>query len=323
MQFKPEKAKDWDENKLILPAWQQPKIDGVCSLNRDGKFIGRTLKPHANKYITSVFSRPAFHGFHGELFLTELGATHPDLCRNTTSAVNRIQGEPKMTWTIFNYVTDNNKHLSYRDRMSELNFYVESLIGWGVIGTFDIRCIQSVPVNTLEEVEETDESFLNLGYEGSILRDPNSLYKFGRSDSKMQCWRIKRFIEEEFMITGFAEGNKNNNEATVNLLGRTERSSHQENLEPNGMIGNFIGYTLKDIVDPSSKQLLIPKGTEITVSAGKLPHDLRKKWFENPSLFMHKIGKFKTFPKGVKDKPRFPVFVTLVDNNYSLSDTDD
>ena len=265
MQFKPEKARDWDENKVILPAWQQPKIDGVCSLNRDGKFIGRTLKPHANKYITSVFSRPEFHGFHGELFLTELGATHPDLCRNTTSAVNRIQGEPKMTWTIFNYVTDNNKHLSYRDRIAELNLYVESLIGWGVIGAFDIRCIQSVPVNTLEEVEETDESFLNLGYEGSILRDPNSLYKFGRSDSKMQCWRIKRFIEEEFMITGFTEGNKNNNEATVNLLGRTERSSHQENLEPNGMIGNFIGYTLKDIVDSSSKQLLIPKKRQVLI----------------------------------------------------------
>ena len=324
-QFKPEKARDWESNRIIVPCLAQPKIDGVRSLNREGKFLARTLKPHANKYITGIFSIPELHGMDGELYLTELGATHPDLCRNTTSAINRIEGEPKMTWTVFNYITDEIAHLGYTERMVILNEKIEELIGRGIIGVWslDIGMIFSSEVKSLEELEEVDDIHLSLGYEGTIIRDPNALYKYGRSDLKMQCWRIKRFIEEEFLITGFTEGNKNNNEAKTNELGRTERSSHKENMEPNGLIGSFQGVTIKDIVDPNSKKLLISKGTEVTVSAGEIPLDIRKLWFDNPNLFMNKYGKFKLFPKGIKDKPRFPTFVSLVDSNWTVEDTID
>lgn len=327
-QFKPEKARDWEENRLTEPRllWIQPKIDGVRSLNRDGRFLARTLKPHANKHITALFSIPELHGMDGELYLDNpQGATNPDLCRITTSAINRINGEPSVTWVVFNYITDEIAHLSYRERMILLNKKIEELVGHGIIGVcgLNIRSIFSNEVNNLDEINEADDMHLRFGYEGSILRDPETLYKYGRSDLKLQCWRIKRFIEEEFLITGFTEGNKNNNEATVNELGRTERSSHKENMEPNGMIGSFQGVTIKDIFDPNSKKLLIPKGTEITVSAGEIPLEQRKEWFENPSLFLNKYGKFKLFPKGIKDKPRFPTFVSLVDSNWTVEDTVD
>ena len=49
------------------------------------------------------------------------------------------------------------------------------------------------------------------------------------------------------------------------------------------------------------------------VGAGEMPHADRKKFFDNPELILGKIIKYKHFPKGVKDKPRFPTFKTFRD----------
>lgn len=313
--FKPMLACDWHEEKIKFPCIVQPKIDGVHSLNRHGKCVGRSLKPHDNLYTTERFSKQEYHGFCGEKIDADLGATHPDLCRITSGNLRRIEGEPNITWVLFDYVTEETKNLGYVQRMNALEDYTDSF-NFDAPSNESILIIESTEVNSMEELLELENQYLDMGYEGIIIRDPNAPYKYGRCGKTfMGCWRVKRYIEEEILVDKINEGQHNANEAKTNELGRTERSTHQENMQPNGLLGNMEGTTLKDILDPQSGKLLIPKGESVTVSPGEMDHKMRKYYWDNPSEIVGHVIKFKMFPKGVKDKPRFPTYVSHRNSN--------
>jgi len=214
---------------------------------------------------------------------------------------------------LFDYVTEETKDLGYFDRMNELDVYLFSLYNYNAN---NLQIIESTFASNVEELLSLEEMYLNEGYEGIIIRDPYAPYKYGRCGKTfMGVWRVKRFIDAEFLIEEIIEGNKNNNEATTNELGRTERSSHQENMEPNGMVGALKGKLLADVLDPQTKAVIIPAGEWITVAPGEMDHAMRKHYFENQHEILHMIGKFKLFPKGTKDKPRFPQFSSIRNAN--------
>lgn len=314
--FKPMLACDWYEEKVKFPCIVQPKLDGVHSLNRHGKCVGRSLKPHENRYTTERFSKPEYHGFCGEKIDDDLGVTHPDLCRITSGNLRRIEGEPNIRWVLFDYVTEETKNLGYAERIVHLRKVLSNIQSTYVSNRPKMEIIQSNFVNSIEELLKLEEDYLEQGYEGIIIRNPNAPYKYGRCGKTfMGCWRIKRFIEEEILVDKINEGQHNANEATKNELGRTERSTHQENMQPNGLLGNIEGITLKDILDPQSGKVLIPKGERVTVSPGEMDHKMRKFYFDNPNEIVGHVIKFKMFPKGVKDKPRFPTYVSHRNSN--------
>jgi len=60
-------------------------------------------------------------------------------------------------------------------------------------------------------------------------------------------------------------------------------------------------------------RVLFPAGAEVTVSAGCLTHDERRKYFLDPAQITGRIGKSKFFPKGIKDKLRHPTFQSFRD----------
>lgn len=301
--FSPMLACDWHESKLKFPCIVQPKIDGVHSVNRHGKLLGRSLKGHENLHATALFSQPEYHGFCGEMIDADLGAMHPDLCRITSGGLRRIEGAPNIHWYLFDYVTEETKNLGYVQRMAVLKK--------GITDLSIIKIVPSKLVISLQELLLVENECLEAGYEGIIIRDPNAPYKYGRCGKTfMGCWRVKRFIEEEILVDKINEGMHNANEAVKNELGRTERSTHQENMLPNGLLGNMEGCTLKDIVDPQSGKLLVPKGERVIVSPGEMDHAMRKFYWENPNEIVGHVIKFKLFPKGIKDKPRFPTYVS-------------
>jgi len=302
MKIKPMKARDWIPSKITFPCYYQVKVDGVRALNLDGTLVARTLKSHNNKYITAKYSQERYKGLDGEMYLTELGPMHPDLCRETSGALRREHGEPIITWYVFDYVTEYTINLPYEERLTLLENLVESL------NDSSIKVVPTSVIHSLDEFEELDAAAIELGYEGSMLKNPKAKYKEGRSDKNMQSWRVKRFIEEECLVTSIEEGNSNQNEAKINKLGHTERSTHQENLVPNGQVGQIHGVTLKDMKDPTNGKVLVPKGSNITIGPGELTLPERLHILKNPSILVGNVIVYKAFPKGIKDKPRFPTF---------------
>jgi DNA ligase-1 len=304
--IKPLLARDYIESKVKFPCIISPKIDGVRAINRNGQLLGRSLKAHTNKHVTQLFSRPEYSGFDGEMILGD-NPRASDLCRLTSGAMRRFEGVEQFTWYLFDYVTEETKGLAYEDRMKTLAAHIRTKVG--AVGAKNLRIVAMLPVHTLEQLNEIDGHYLDAGFEGSIIRDPKAIYKEGRSDSKMQVWRVKKFVDSEFLITKINEGQHNSNEAKVNELGRTERSSHQAGMVPNGLVGSFEGELLADVLDQGT--IVLRKGTIITVSPGNLNASERKAVFDNQQDYIGQVGKFKLFPKGTLDKPRFPTFISL------------
>lgn len=304
--IKPMLADDYVESKIRFPVLAQPKIDGVRACNLEGPLTGRSLKQHKNRFTTDFYSRPEYLGFDGEM-----AAGHEcdaDLCRSTSSALSTIEGAPYTLWHLFDLVRADTIQLKYVERLAMLTDYVAQL---RATGHDRLRVFPTYRAETLDELLRLDSLWLDMGYEGSIIRDPNGLYKQGRSTVREGgLLRIKRFIDAEAEVLSITEGQTNTNEATINPLGQTERSTHQANMIPNGMVGSLECRVLKQVKD-SRGAVLFEKDQTITVGAGRMTHDDREKYFKQPELLLKQIIKFKTFPKGVKDKPRFPTFQTI------------
>lgn len=309
---KPMLACDYDPSKLRFPVIAMPKIDGVRALHLAGGLTGRSLKLHGNRYVTGMFDSFEFSGLDGEMCAQ--AETHPDLCRITSSALATREGEPFVLWWLFDYITPVTMDMPYGQRLEHLASYVDALqrdtgpdhpAG-------HLRLVPWKLCYNIDELEDYDEANLDAGYEGTIIRDPRGKYKEGRSTAREGGYlRIKRFVEADATVVSITEGQQNGNEAQTNELGQQFRSTHQANMVPNGMVGNMLCVTTEDVMSINGKSIIIPRGSEITVSPGKMPHADRKRYFENQDLLVGQTIKFKFFPVGIKDKPRFPTFNSL------------
>lgn len=307
MTFKPHLACDVDEAKLKFPLIAMPKIDGVRALSVEQQVVGRSLKRFDNPFLATRFDGVDFTGFDGELAFGPWNS--PTLCRDTTGFVNRQtakEGKPiegNIKWHIFDLLDTMcgvidmpyEERLKHRDRRIEL---------------MGLPYVKGVPwelVRDLDELDAFDSRCLDVGFEGSIYRDPLGLHKNGRATTTKGAYlRLKRFIDVEGVVEEIIEAMENQNEAKTNELGRTERSSHKENKVPKGMIGMLKMRLLADVVYREKK--LFEKGMLVDVGPGVMTHDDRVRFFKQPELLLGTIGKIKIFPHGTKDKPRFPTW---------------
>lgn len=273
--MKPMLASEANLKALKFPVLASPKLDGVRALVRDGVVLSRSLKPIPNRHVQMMFGRPGLEGLDGELILGD--PTHPEAYRRTVSAVMSIEGEPEVDFHVF-------------DRWDRDYPYNEvSLSYWLIIP------IYSTPIHTMEELEEYEVALLDKGYEGVMLRDPQSPYKFGRSTTKEgYLLKLKRFADSEAEIIGFEELMHNHNEATLNETGHHERSTKQDGLLPADTLGALI---VRDI----------HSGVEFKIGTGFTAAERQKFWNLRASL-RGALVKYLYFPTGSKEKPRFPSF---------------
>lgn len=297
--FKPHLATDLDEAKVKFPTIAMPKIDGCRGLNIEDKFVGRSLKRFDNPFLATRFDGEDFRGFDGELAFGDWCS--PSLCRDTTGFVNRQTPKPgkpvegDIHWWIFDCLHESFIDCTYIERLHAASAQVAELQlnkGYSFL-----RMVPYEIVNSLEEVNQLEAKWLEMGFEGVILRNPEGMHKNGRATTKLGAYlRIKRFVDAEAKVTAIIEAMENTNEAKTNELGRSERSSHKENMVPKGMVGALTCEY---------------QGEEITVGPGEMSHEDRIFYFNNPSLIVGEHITFKSFMHGKKDKPRFPTYKNI------------
>lgn len=276
-----------DLEKLFASEWfyASPKLDGIRGLVKEGQLLSRSLKPIPNAYTQLRFSQPYLEGLDGELILGD--PTDGDVYRRTNSAVMSRDGEPDVTFYVFDHHSSDG---SFAERLQQVACKARE--------TLYAVPLPHEPVHTLEALTDMEAAYLEAGYEGVILRHPDRAYKFGRSTvNESGMLKVKRFIDGEAEIIGMNELMHNSNEATVNELGLTERSSHKANKVPMGVMGNL---EVRDLVT----------GVEFEIGSGFKAAD--REWFwEKRETLIGSIVKYKSFPIGVKDKPRQPVYLGL------------
>lgn len=305
--MKPQLANDADIEKVIYPTIFQVKIDGVRALNLNGTLTGRSLDPFKGRGITEYFSKPEFIGLDGEMILGENPASSERLCSLTTGAMGKFKGVdmmPNLHWWCFDLINEETINQPYHRRYNAL---YEKLLD---LQHPRLHLVPSCAVESREELEAKLAETFAAGYEGGILRNPHALIKEGRPNKHQQLMRFKPWSDSEAIVTGLTEGNANENDAETNSLGRTERSSAQAGMVPNGRVGSIQGVLLADVFDPFTKKLLFAKGLPVTVSKGEMTTAEATHYWENPKEIIGHIVKFRHMTHGTLNLPRFPNYIS-------------
>lgn len=269
-----------DITSLRLPLLASPKLDGIRAVIIGGRVMSRSMKPIPNKFIQERFGFREFDGLDGELIIGD--PCSPTAFRDTTSAVMSYDGKPDVKFHVFDH------HLTggpFHHRLATAGRIAKG--GLGIIPVPHVYCDMATVILELEE------SWLAEGYEGVMLRDPIGAYKMGRSTLREGgLMKLKRFEDSEAEVLAVVERMHNANEAKADERGYMKRSSHQENKVPTGTMGALSVRDLKT-------------GVEFEVGTGFNDTDRSMLWDAPP---IGKIIKYRFFPTGSKDKPRFPVF---------------
>ena len=280
-----------DLNSLPYPLLVSVKLDGIRCIIKDGIALSRTLKPIRNRHIQSILGQPKHNGLDGELIVGS--PTAPDCMRRTNSGVMSIEGTPKFKYYVFDFW--DRPGCQYREA------YLALLAR--KCNTEHIKVLPQLYLKNTNEVEKYENDSIMLGYEGLILRRPDAPYKFGRSIFKEgYLLKLKRYCQEEAIVIGFEPLQHNDNNAEINALGYTQRSSAQDGKIDLPLLGNLI---VKGTFQ-NQPDVVFSIGTGFTLLE-------RETLWAKRDWLINKIVTYKFFPTGSKDKPRHPVFKSFRD----------
>jgi DNA ligase-1 len=272
-------------SSIVYPVVVSPKLDGIRAVVKDSVVLSRTLKPIPNEYIQSILGKVWYNGMDGELIVGD--PKSPSCYRDTCSFVMSRDKEGDFSYFAFDRWDDSSTYAERHRRLSLMN---------ALDPDQNTIVLNSMIVNDEIDLLNLEESYVEMGYEGLIIRKMDSPYKFGRVTNKEgYLLKLKRYLDSEALIVGFIEEMHNGNEAETNELGRTKRSTHMANLEGKDTLGALVVRDLSSDV-------------EFNIGTGFIAKERQQIWNQRNSL-LNAIVKYKYFPVGIKSKPRHPVFL--------------
>ena len=308
--FKPQRARDTTEEELIklLQKYRQlivmTKYDGVRCLVKDSVVLGKSLLPIINNNIQKLYGNKLYEGKEFEIIVTRNNNYDPVTCCNeTVSFTNSEDSLVEHRCVLID--SFKNSNMKFEDRLEILTIFANEYCGMFMVP-------DHMYITSMEQLLAYEEDILTKDNEAIIIRNPYLEYKEGMSSREGELLRLKRHISEEAIIEDIFPAQTNNNEAKLNLLGNIERSSHKAGKIDKEEVGKLLCRTVKDIRDPWSGRLISLKGSLCVVAPGNMTkEDKIRLWIERENI-KGKMIKFKSFPKGTKNKPRFATFQYFV-----------
>lgn len=239
--FKPLLAVEADLDKLVYPVLASPKFDGIRCCVVGNQAVSRNGKPIVNAKLRRALETYAINT-DGELVWGDPTANN---CFNlTTSIVMTKDADPLLAdsgWPhdhglrFFLFDVIGMPKAPYEERLDRLHdlYHVHGshAFPW-------IVPVTQVVINDRAELEAYEEQMVQAGWEGIMLRRPDGPYKYGRSTKKEGILlKVKRFADDEAVITGFEELYRNANQAERDAWGHLTRGTSKEGLVPAGTLG--------------------------------------------------------------------------------------
>jgi DNA ligase-1 len=284
--MKPLLACEANLEKIQYPVLASPKLDGIrCIIHPQLGPVTRKLKPIPNVGLREQLAElpPCLDG---ELVCGNPSAA--DAMQRTTSAVmGRSADFSKVTYYVFDEFSDPAE--VFHERLGQATYLVnlspkiaQPLLHW--------------MVQTPEGLAATEELLVGDGYEGVMLRDPDGVYKFGRSTVREGILlKVKRFTDMEGTVLSLVERMHNVNELQRDELGHAKRSTAKDGKVPAGTLGAL--------------QLKIEGWASDTIDVGTgFTDEERLDIWMRPEHYVGRTCTFKYQASGSKDAPRFPVF---------------
>lgn len=275
-------------NMLRFPLTGSFKLDGVRVIVLDGVVYSRNMKPIPSQQVQELFGDVQYNGLDGELIAGAPNAK--DAFRRTTSAAMARNNPDELVFYVFDDFSE--PHLPHTERLKMARKKTKGKKAFGIVS--------HEPIADIVALRDFEEAALDLGYEGVMIRDPFGAYKFGRSTAREGALlKLKRFEDSEAVIHDCEERMHNANELQQDELGRAKRSSHKEGKQSTDSLGAFV-------VEDVHNRVKFNVGTGFNEAERKAFWAMREK-------LVGKVIKYRFFPSGSKDKPRFPTYLGFRD----------
>lgn len=153
-------------------------------------------------------SPPSRFYFDGELYSNSIPFETINGCVRLTKNItnddrNNIN---KIQYHIYDYFNGNKTTTVFKDRMTILKNIFENVRNEDdtrqILNT--IREVETEEVTCIEEMKIKHAQYVENGFEGIIIRDPNGIYEPNKRSKYLQ--KYKEFMEDEFEIVGFHDG---------------------------------------------------------------------------------------------------------------------
>ncbi len=201
-QFTPMLAQTYKEKKgFKTPCLVQPKLDGVRAYFHEGKFRSRNHKEYFNmqhliKYLIKVKENVIFDGelYNHNMTFQELMkfVKLKEIDEDTEKVLPKIN--KYVEYHIFDCYFPDNPEMPFNERYKYLQS-IQKLFKKTKIHLVDL---QELP--TIDKLNGLHDAYASEGYEGIMLRTPESPYEFKRSKF-LQKYKV--FVDEEFEVIGF------------------------------------------------------------------------------------------------------------------------
>lgn len=182
---KPESI-DWEN------AFAQPKLDGHRALFKDGQLYSRQGKVIDLPHVVEAIKQLELEHLHldGELYW------HGKSLQEISSLVKKLQPESaQLVYHVYDVVDPEN---TWTDRFFETAEVLDTADHDSVVA------VPATPVVSNEILQTLHSSYLELGYEGTMLRHGTEGYADGKRAK--QLLKLKNFQDAEFLVVGVNRG---------------------------------------------------------------------------------------------------------------------
>ncbi len=284
-----------DLEDVTYPKYASPKVDGIRCLIIDGELYSRSMKEQPTKALKTFLSDAIeYSKIYGVVIDCEL-FDQTQTFQWHQSTFRSFDGQPLRStraWVIDvigrGEWKGTHSPVPMTERLKQIRTAVESC-----------RNLKEIPqklVHSPAEALELYETYIDMGLEGMMLRDPQRGYKHGRSTPSEQ-WLLKfkcqQDTDAEIIDVFEGEKLKAGAETRVSPTGDKERSHKKSDYEPAGVAGG-IRVRLED-------------GTECGIGTWRgWTSELRKDMWENRHLYIGRWIRFTSQAVGGLNKPRIP-----------------
>jgi DNA ligase-1 len=210
VKISPMLAKKWEDrqDKVSFPLASQPKLDGMrCWIDANGAWT-RSGK----RWMTVDFLTKELKGFFdshphaildGELYSHELKHDFNKICslvkKTKPTAEDIDECESKIKYYIYDCVIHPMKTSPFTSRIESVREIVQRL-------PQNFVAVPTTIANDQTELDALYGGYIEDGFEGQMVRLPDSPYEFKRSANLL---KRKEFQDDEYLIVDICEGNGN------------------------------------------------------------------------------------------------------------------
>ena len=261
--FLPMLAHRYDKHsaKIKFPCWVQPKLDGVRMLarkengvvtmwSRKGKILD--IPDKINQQLCNMLADGQCTD--GELYV------HGWTFQRIIAAVKKKREDTDLLE--YHIYDSPHQTLAFEERTPQKGISCTTFPPycqvWRVIDK-NIKFVQTVDVKDQEEFDVFEGMFVSQGYEGMMVRNQASAYKYKHRSYDLQ--KVKRFVDDEFKIIGGEDGSGREAGLVVYRCTTSDglefsvrpRGSHEERAEIfknlNYYIGKYLTVRYQELTD--------------------------------------------------------------------------